>query len=178
MNDRDRVATVLLPLRLGVFLVMLMWTLDKFINADHAARMFENFYSVGGLEQTAFLAIGVAELALILAFVAGYQKRVSYGLVLLLHSVSTLSSYRQYLVRSITCSSSRPGPCWRPVSPCITYVTWIRSGRSEAARRIAERGDLAALNGRRPRSVPHSVELIIRSMPSGGQGARRWAVWQ
>lgn len=97
MNDRDRVATVLLPLRLGVFLVMLMWTLDKFINVGHAARIFENFYSVGGLEQTAFLAIGVAELALILAFVAGYQKRVSYGLVLLLHSVSTLSPYRQYL---------------------------------------------------------------------------------
>ena len=97
MNDRDRVATVLLPLRLGVFLVMLMWTLDKFINAGHAARIFENFYSVGGLEETAFLAIGVAELALILVFVAGYQKRVSYGLVLLLHSVSTLSSYRQYL---------------------------------------------------------------------------------
>lgn len=97
MNDRDRVATVLLPLRLGVFLVMLMWTLDKFINAGHAARVFENFYSVGGLEQTAFLVIGVAELALILAFVAGYQKRVSYGLVLVLHSVSTLSSYRQYL---------------------------------------------------------------------------------
>jgi hypothetical protein len=97
VNDRDRVATVLLPLRLGVFLVMLMWTLDKFINAGHAARIFENFYSVGGLEETAFLAIGVAELALILVLVAGYQKRVSYGLVLLLHSVSTLSSYRQYL---------------------------------------------------------------------------------
>ena len=97
MNDRDRIATVLLPLRLGVFLVMLMWTLDKFINVDHASRIFANFYSVGGLEQTAFLVIGVAELVLILAFVAGYQKRVSYGLVLILHSVSTLSPYRQYL---------------------------------------------------------------------------------
>ena len=97
MNDRDRIATVLLPLRLGVFLVMLMWTLDKFINADHASRVYENFYSVGGLGQAVFVAIGAAELVLILAFMAGYQKRVSYGLVLILHSVSTLSSYRQYL---------------------------------------------------------------------------------
>ena len=97
VDDRDRVATTLLPLRLGVFLVMLMWTLDKFINADHAGRIFANFYSIGGLEQTAFLVIGVAELALILAFVVGYQKRVSYGLVLILHGVSTLSSYRQYI---------------------------------------------------------------------------------
>ena len=97
MNDSNRIATVLLPLRLGVFLVMLMWTLDKFINADHASRIFENFYSIGGLGGAAFLIIGVAELILILGFVAGYQKRVSYGLVLILHGVSTLSSYRQYL---------------------------------------------------------------------------------
>ena len=97
MNDRDRVATALLALRLGVFLVMLMWTLDKFLNVGHASRIFESFYAVGGVGQMAFAIIGAAELALILAFVAGYQKRVSYGLVLILHGVSTLSSYRQYL---------------------------------------------------------------------------------
>jgi putative oxidoreductase len=97
MNDRDRVATALLALRLGVFLVMLMWTLDKFLNVGHASRIFENFYAVGGLGQIALVAIGAAELVLILAFVAGYQKRLSYGLVLIFHGVSTLSSYRQYL---------------------------------------------------------------------------------
>jgi len=42
--------------------------------AAHAGRIFENFYSIGGLEQTAFLVIGVAELALILAFVAGIRS--------------------------------------------------------------------------------------------------------
>jgi hypothetical protein len=34
---------------------------------------------------------------LILAFVAGVQKRLTYGLVFVLHGISTLSSYRQYL---------------------------------------------------------------------------------
>jgi len=97
VNDRDRITTALLALRLGVFLVMLMWTLDKFLNVGHASRIFENFYSVSGLGQMVFAALGAAELVLILAFVAGYQKRVSYGLVLILHGVSTLSSYRQYL---------------------------------------------------------------------------------
>lgn len=76
---------------------MLVWTLDKFVNTTHAARVFENFYGLEGLGPGAFAAIGVAELAIILAFVAGYRKRVSYGLVLLLHGTSTLSSYRQYL---------------------------------------------------------------------------------
>lgn len=41
--------------------------------------------------------LGIAELLLILAFVAGYQKRTSYGDVLILHAISTVSSYRQYL---------------------------------------------------------------------------------
>jgi len=33
----------LLALRLGVFIVMLMWTLDKFVNPGHAAGIFANF---------------------------------------------------------------------------------------------------------------------------------------
>lgn len=97
MDQRERVGQALLFLRLGVFVVMLFWTLDKFFNAPHAARVFQNFYGLGGLGPTVFVALGAAELILILAFVTGYRKRVTYGLVLLLHGISTISSYRQYL---------------------------------------------------------------------------------
>src|SRR5918995_921662 len=97
MNERERIATALLTLRVGVFVVMLMWTLDKFVNVSHAARVFENFYGLSGLGASTMAAVGVAELLLILAFVAGYQKRLSYGGVLILHGISTLASYRQYL---------------------------------------------------------------------------------
>lgn len=96
-NDRDRIATALLALRLGVFIVMLMWTLDKFVNPGHAAAVFENFYGLAGVESAIMTAVGVAELLLVLTFVAGYRKRVTYGAVLVLHGISTLSSYRQYL---------------------------------------------------------------------------------
>jgi putative oxidoreductase len=97
MNDRDRIATALLALRIGVFVVMLMWTLDKLVNVSHASRVFENFYGLGGLGPPVMAAIGIAELLLIVAFVVGYQKRISYGGVMLLHGISTFSSYRQYL---------------------------------------------------------------------------------
>ena len=97
MNEGKRIATALLALRLGVFVVMLMWTLDKFVNVPHAARVFENFYGLPGFGVGAMAAVGIAELVLILAFLAGYQKRFSYGGVLILHGISTLSSYRQYL---------------------------------------------------------------------------------
>ncbi|UCE86855.1 MAG: hypothetical protein JSU66_03725 [Deltaproteobacteria bacterium] len=97
MSSQSPIATVLLTLRLSVFLVMLMWTLDKIVNPAHAARVYENFYAIGGLGRNAFLAIGAAELVLLLAFVVGYRKRITYGAVLAFHAISTLSSYKQYL---------------------------------------------------------------------------------
>lgn len=97
MSTESRLATPLLTLRLGVFIVMLMWTLDKLVNPGHAGAVFENFYMIGGLGDAAFLAIGVIELAIIVAFVLGIKKTLTYGVVLALHTVSTLSSWQQYL---------------------------------------------------------------------------------
>jgi putative oxidoreductase len=97
MTTESRLATPLLTLRLGVFIVMLMWTLDKFVNPAHAGAVFENFYMIGGLGDTVFLAIGIVELAIIVAFVLGIKKTITYGIVLALHTVSTLSSWQQYL---------------------------------------------------------------------------------
>lgn len=47
--EQQRIANALLLLRLGVFIVMIMWTLDKFINPQHSEAVFENFYGLGGL---------------------------------------------------------------------------------------------------------------------------------
>lgn len=95
--SEPRIANALFTLRLGVFIVMLMWTLDKFVNPQHSAAVFENFYGLGGFGPGIFMAIGALQLALVLAFVAGFRKRFTYGAVFLLHGVSTLSSWQQYL---------------------------------------------------------------------------------
>jgi len=87
----------LLALRLTIFLVMLVWTLDKFMNPGHAAKVYENFYFIGGMESMAMFVIGLVEFVILLGFVAGLYKKQTYGLVLLLHAISTLSSYKQYL---------------------------------------------------------------------------------
>ena len=95
--DKARIATSLLALRLGVFIVMFMWTMDKFVNPQHSSAIYERFYGVSGLGETAFLAIGVAQLLLVLGFVTGFAKRYTYGGILILHGLSTLSSWQQYL---------------------------------------------------------------------------------
>ena len=93
----DRIRLPLFLLRIGVFIVMLMWTLDKFVRPEHAAGIFKKFYGIDGISPTVFYVIGALELLLLVGFVTGTAKRYTYGLVLLLHAISTLSSYQQYL---------------------------------------------------------------------------------
>jgi len=97
MKTENRLPLALLLLRLGVFLTMFMWTIDKFVQPQHASKIMEHFYSAPGVGNLVIQVIGALELALIVAFVAGIAKRWTYGLVLLLHGISTLSAYKQYL---------------------------------------------------------------------------------
>ena len=97
MTTESRIEIPLFTLRLGVFVVMLMWTLDKFVNPAHAGKVFEVFYKVGGVGEAAFLMLGLLELIIVVAFMLGIKKTLTYGIVLALHAVSTLSSWPQYL---------------------------------------------------------------------------------
>jgi len=97
MDVAVRVRLPLLLLRLGVFVVMFMWTLDKFLNPKHAAAIFGKFYHIQGLSLQVSYFLGTAELLLLVGFILGFKKRATYGIVFLLHGISTLSSYPQYL---------------------------------------------------------------------------------
>ena len=111
MTEKSRIEWALFSLRLGVFVVMLAWTLDKFLSPGHAAKVYEKFYFIGGLgaafsdksfSQIAcrifMMGIGLVELIIIVLFMAGLYKRLTYGFVLAIHGVSTLSSWKQYFV--------------------------------------------------------------------------------
>lgn len=52
---------------------------------------------MAGLESVVMYAIGAVEMVLLLLFLTGYKKTFTYGAVLILHAVSTLSSFNQYL---------------------------------------------------------------------------------
>lgn len=98
MDNNERIGLSLFGLRIGVFIVMAVWTADKFINPGHAASVYEHFYFISkGFAESAMMVFASVEVVIILAFVAGFQKRISYGLVLVLHAVSTLSSWKIYL---------------------------------------------------------------------------------
>jgi len=96
-KDATRIARALFLLRVGVFIVMAVWTLDKFIRPEHAAAVFEHFYGLEGLGTMLVYMLAAAETVLLIAFVLGIMPRLTYGAVLLLHGVSTLASYQPYL---------------------------------------------------------------------------------
>jgi len=97
LGDRNRVGVALLVLRVTVFLVMVIWTIDKFVRPAHAISIYEHFYFLPGLGPATVYLIAVGEIVLLIGFVIGFAPRLTYGLVLLLHAVSTFSSFHQYL---------------------------------------------------------------------------------
>lgn len=97
MRHADRISLTLFILRISVFAVMAMWTLDKFVRPQHGLSIFERFYGWGGLGTAAMYTFAALESVLLFGFVAGFAQRLTYGAVLIIHAVSTLASYRQYL---------------------------------------------------------------------------------
>jgi hypothetical protein len=95
MNERLGIS--LFILRVGIFIVMAMWSLDKLFNPGHATAVFENFYFISGMGGWLLTAIALGQLAIEIAFVLGLWKFWTYGFVMVTHAVSTLSTWQQYL---------------------------------------------------------------------------------
>jgi len=94
--QKETLEKALFSLRITVFLVMLMWTIDKFVRPSHAAAVFENFYALPGLSHAMSYLIGGVELIILLGFLVGFKKKFTYGFVFVVHAIWTISSYQQY----------------------------------------------------------------------------------
>jgi putative oxidoreductase len=89
-----RIPAALLILRFFLAMFLLQWSIEKLILPDAAARIASNFYGVM-LPVSASYVLGVAELILSLALLAGFYRTISYGLSLLVHTVTVIVSWRQ-----------------------------------------------------------------------------------
>ena len=95
-NLQNNLQWSLLFLRVGVFIVMFVWTLDKFVNPAHSIKIFEHFYKISGFNDILAYSLGALQLILVMSFLFGIKKRLTYGLILLMHAGSTFSAYAQY----------------------------------------------------------------------------------
>jgi uncharacterized membrane protein YphA (DoxX/SURF4 family) len=91
-----RVAAALLLLRLSLGVFLLQWSVEKLILPGATMRIAQNFYGLT-LPASAASVLGIAELVLSLALLLGAYRTLSYGLSLLVHTVTVLVSWRQLL---------------------------------------------------------------------------------
>lgn len=98
MEPSHRLRVSLFLLRLSVFVVMFMWTLDKFIRPEHAMQVYAHFYYLKGMTDTFSYIVGAIELVILICFLLGIYKTLTYGLVLIFHLISTVASYQQYMM--------------------------------------------------------------------------------
>jgi len=84
----------LLALRFFLGIFLLQWSIEKLILPAATARIAQGFYGIA-LPAGATYVLGVAELVLSLALLLGAYRTLSYGLSLLVHTVTVVVSWRQ-----------------------------------------------------------------------------------
>jgi hypothetical protein len=89
-----RIPAGLLILRFFLAIFLLQWSIEKLLLPDAAARIARNFYGVT-LSAWQSYGLGIAELFLSLALLFGLYRTISYGLSLLVHTVTVIVSWRQ-----------------------------------------------------------------------------------
>ncbi len=83
--------------RLSIFYFLLPWQIMRFVRPEAADGIAKKYYHVPGLTGPLAMIIGVFWIALLLAFVTGFQKRISYGLVFLLHAGAIVLALPSYI---------------------------------------------------------------------------------
>lgn len=95
MTDR-RATAALLVLRFFLGIFLLQWSIEKLILPSAAGRIAHGFYGLA-LSTGASYVLGTAELILSLALILGVYRTITYGVSLLVHTVTVLVSWRQLI---------------------------------------------------------------------------------
>ena len=84
-------------LRATIALFFLVWALEKFVDPETTIAIWKAFYMVENLPLAAAYAIGALQIGVVICFFLGILKFWSYGFLMAIHALSTLSTYEQLL---------------------------------------------------------------------------------
>lgn len=96
VENTGKIAKALLILRFSMVLFFLPWVIEKFTHPEQTAQIFAHFYHIN-LPVSGSYAVGVIWTLLLLAFAMGFKKRISYGLVMILHGLTTIFTISKML---------------------------------------------------------------------------------
>ena len=92
--DKDKLALFILRIGLGSF--FLLWGLDKIFASESTVMIYKIFY-MSSITVSIAMIVGVVEVLFSLLFMAGMWKKWTYGLGMILHGISTLSTWKQLI---------------------------------------------------------------------------------
>lgn len=87
----------LLLLRIAIFMILLIWAIDKFMRPGGESAVYQHVYRLPPIPVMLMYVIGGFQILLATCFVIGIQRTLTSGLVLLGMIIYTLASYRFYM---------------------------------------------------------------------------------
>ncbi len=96
MTDQRRLQIALAVMRISIGLFFLVWAIEKLVAPEVTQRVFKAFY-FSEIPIAVSYGIGIVQTLIILVFLAGLFKTVSYGALLVMHLFSVLSTYEPLL---------------------------------------------------------------------------------
>lgn len=88
------IGLALIRLSTGIF--FLVWSIEKLIYPEITQKVFSRFYMME-ISPAISYGVGILQTIIVLAFMAGLLKTWTYGAILGMHGVSTLSTYKELL---------------------------------------------------------------------------------
>ena len=76
--------------RVLIALFLMPWVAMRFTASESARGIADKYYGFGDAPEIIFTLIAIGWGLLLFAFVIGFARRVSYGLVLILHTIGTV----------------------------------------------------------------------------------------
>ena len=127
MTDSKRIEWSLFLLRLGVFIVMAAWTVDKMIAPAHAAGVFQRFYSIGGLGPGILMAPGAHpdNLPLRVKHILRIRRVPDHVLQIVRHRVGKPGDFRS---ERPLCLLDVQQPLFERHRPHVAQQSWMRQG--------------------------------------------------
>ena len=86
----------LATIRITTAAFFLVWSIEKIVAPEIAQKVFARFYA-SNISTGVSITLGILQTAIVLLFLAGLFKLWTYGALLGMHAVSTLSSYEPLL---------------------------------------------------------------------------------
>ncbi len=95
--DESKLKLPLFILRATIAIFFLVWALEKLVDPETTIAIWKAFYMIENLPVAAAYAIGALQIAVVACFFFGILKFWSYGFLMLIHALSTLSTYERLL---------------------------------------------------------------------------------